>query len=114
MTHLFSQIESTGGFGDIRSEEISCSTRVLPTIGDAATSFFFGSSGLFLGGSLGLVAGCSPINGALRSNPDITAKLETADRRLRIDLLKREIDAIEEEERCVILSNFFQGPLPSP
>jgi hypothetical protein len=69
--------------------------------GDAATYFFFSISGLFLGGELGLLSGRT-----ITKDPAARERIEKAFKNYRIDVLKREISALQGKSR---FEEFFSG-----
>ncbi|KAJ5633126.1 hypothetical protein N7490_009465 [Penicillium lividum] len=66
------------------------------TFGDFATYFFASAGGLFLGGELGFAGGAAKASRSISSDPDSKKRIETAFRRFRADLLRREADALEQ------------------
>jgi hypothetical protein len=63
--------------------------------GDAATYFFFGLGGLFFGGEVGLLAGTASASKTITRDPKSRARIETAFKNYRIDVMKREIQELE-------------------
>lgn len=64
--------------------------------GDFATYGFFGVAGLFLGGDLGLLLGQSASKKTITQNPETKARVERAYRGFKADILKKELQALEE------------------
>lgn len=65
------------------------------TLGDVATYFFFGAGGLFLGGETGLLTGSGSAAGTVSSDPESRARIETAFRKFRADVLRKEADTLD-------------------
>ncbi|MCJ1301027.1 hypothetical protein MMC08_003826 [Hypocenomyce scalaris] len=65
------------------------------TLGDIATYFFFSAGGLFLGGETGLLTGSYSANRTVSRDPESRARIETAFRKLRADVLRTEADALD-------------------
>jgi hypothetical protein len=63
--------------------------------GDAATYFFFSVAGLFLGGELGLITGTASATSTITRDPAAKDRIEKAFKNYRVDVLKREIKALE-------------------
>ncbi|KAJ5167997.1 uncharacterized protein N7482_003591 [Penicillium canariense] len=84
-------------FADGRTEPIPDLTPLLkPTpLGDVATYFFASAGGLFLGGELGFAGGAASGSRAITTNPERKKRIETAFRRFRADVLRREADALD-------------------
>jgi hypothetical protein len=74
--------------------------------GDAATYFFFSISGLFLGGELGLLSGTASASRTITKDPAARERIEKAFKNYRIDVLKREISALQGKSR---FEEFFSG-----
>lgn len=65
------------------------------TLGDIATYFFFGTGGLFLGGETGLLTGSGSAARTISGDPESRARIETAFRKFRADVLRKEADALD-------------------
>ena len=65
------------------------------TLGDAAAYFFFGAGGLFLGGETGFLTGSSSASRTISKDPETRAKVETAFRKFKADVLRKEADALD-------------------
>jgi hypothetical protein len=63
--------------------------------GDAATYFLFSIGGLFLGGELGLLTGTASASRTITKDPASRERIERAFKNYRIDVLKREIEALQ-------------------
>jgi hypothetical protein len=68
------------------------------TAGDLAAYFFFSAGGLFVGGETGLLLGGYSAKKTITSDPEMKARVETALRRFKADVLKREIAQLEKED----------------
>ncbi|KAL9025101.1 MAG: hypothetical protein Q9196_006023 [Gyalolechia fulgens] len=64
-------------------------------LGDVATYTFFGFGGLFLGGETGLLTGSASASRSITRNPESRDRIETAFRRFRADVLRKEADALD-------------------
>ncbi|KAL3462112.1 hypothetical protein BJX64DRAFT_259633 [Aspergillus heterothallicus] len=84
-------------FADGRTESIPDITPLLKptTLGDFATYFFASAGGLFLGGELGFLAGATSGSSSLTRDPERKKRVETAFRRFRADLLRKEADELD-------------------
>ncbi|KAL8913356.1 MAG: hypothetical protein Q9171_001833 [Xanthocarpia ochracea] len=67
------------------------------TLGDVAAYTFFGFGGLFLGGETGILTGTASARRAIARNPESRERIETAFRRFRADLLRKEADALDKK-----------------
>jgi len=65
------------------------------TLGDVATYFFFSAGGLFLGGETGLLTGSGSASRTISKDPETRARVETAFRKFRADVLRKEADALD-------------------
>jgi hypothetical protein len=74
--------------------------------GDAATYFLFSIGGLFLGGELGLLTGTASASRTITKDPAARERIEKAFKNYRIDVLKREISALQGKSR---FEDFFSG-----
>lgn len=74
--------------------------------GDAATYFLFSVGGLFLGGELGLLTGTASASRTVTKDPEARARIEKAFKNYRIDVLKREITALQGKSR---FEDFFSS-----
>ncbi|CAO2658678.1 Nn.00g064010.m01.CDS01 [Neocucurbitaria sp. VM-36] len=84
-------------FADGRTEPIPDITAKLSPSrwGDAATYFLFSVGGLFLGGELGLLTGTASAAKTITKDPQSKERIEKAFKNYRIDVLKKEIQAME-------------------
>jgi hypothetical protein len=71
--------------------------------GDIVTYSFFGVAGLLLGGDLGLLLGQSASRKTITQNPQTRERVERAYRGFRADILRKEIQALEEGRSGLIL-----------
>ncbi|KAB8231693.1 uncharacterized protein BDW43DRAFT_312913 [Aspergillus alliaceus] len=87
-------------FADGRTESIPDITPLLKptTLGDFATYFFASAGGLFLGGELGFMAGAASGSRSIRADAEQRKRIETAFRRFRADVLRKEADALDRGE----------------
>ena len=65
------------------------------TLGDIATYVFFGAGGVFLGGETGFLTGSASVNRTISKDPDSRARIETAFRKFRADVLRKEADDLD-------------------
>ncbi|KAK4998600.1 hypothetical protein LTR66_002199 [Elasticomyces elasticus] len=65
------------------------------TLGDVATYLLFSAGGLFFGGELGLLSGSTFANRTISQDPESRKRIETAFRRFRADVLRKEAEALE-------------------
>ncbi|CEO59885.1 hypothetical protein PMG11_04535 [Penicillium brasilianum] len=84
-------------FADGRTEPIPDLTPLLKptTLGDVATYFFASLGGLFLGGELGFAGGAASGSRRITADPERKKRIETAFRRFRADVLRREADSLD-------------------
>jgi len=84
-------------FADGRTEALPDLTPLIrpTTFGDIATYFFFGAGGLFVGGETGLLTGSWAAKRTVESDPESTKRIETAYRRFRADVLRKEADKLD-------------------
>ncbi|KAJ5248922.1 hypothetical protein N7468_000373 [Penicillium chermesinum] len=84
-------------FADGRTEAIPDLTPLLkPSAwGDFATYFFASLGGLFLGGELGLAGGAASGSRTISSDPESKKRIETAFRKFRADVLRKEADSLD-------------------
>lgn len=68
------------------------------TIGDVMTYTLFSLGGIFVFGELGMLAGGYRAKGIVSQDADSRARIETAFRRFRADVLRREASALEKGE----------------
>ena len=82
------------------TEAIPDITRLMQptTLGDIAAYVFFSAGGLFIGGELGLVSGSVGAKRTITKDEESRARIEKAFRRLRADVLRREIQKLEEKD----------------
>ena len=64
-------------------------------IGDVAAYTFFGFGGLFIGGETGLLTGSASAGRTINRNSESRERIETAFRRFRADVLRKEADALD-------------------
>ncbi|KAF1839202.1 hypothetical protein BDW02DRAFT_564185 [Decorospora gaudefroyi] len=67
--------------------------------GDAATYFLFSIGGLFVGGELGFLTGTASASRTITKDPASRERIEKAFKNYRIDVLKREISALQGKSR---------------
>ena len=65
------------------------------TIGDIAAYTFFGFGGLILGGETGILTGSWSGRRAINQSPESRRRVETAFRRFRADVLRKEADRLD-------------------
>jgi len=65
------------------------------TLGDAATYLFFSAGGLFAFGELGALIGGFSASRTVSADPAARQRIETAFRRFRADVLRREAERME-------------------
>lgn len=65
------------------------------TLGDVAAYTFFGFGGLFIGGETGVLTGGASAGKTISSDPKSRERIETAFRRFRADVLRKEADALD-------------------
>ena len=65
------------------------------TLGDVAAYTFFGAGGLFLGGETGLLTGTWRARSTISQDEAMKKRIETAFRRFRADVLRREAEVME-------------------
>ena len=65
------------------------------TLGDFAAYFFFGVGGLFLGGETGLLTGSGSARRTISKDPELRARTETAFRKFRADVLRKQADDLD-------------------
>ena len=65
------------------------------TVGDVAAYVLFGAGGVFLGGETGLLTGSASASRTIAKNPDSRARIETAFRKFRADVLRKEADDLD-------------------
>ncbi|KAJ5905184.1 uncharacterized protein N7473_002100 [Penicillium subrubescens] len=84
-------------FADGRTEPIPDLTPLLKptTLGDVATYFFASFGGLFLGGELGFAGGAASGSRSITADPERKRRIESAFRRFRADVLRREADSLD-------------------
>ncbi|KAF8852006.1 hypothetical protein BDZ45DRAFT_678685 [Acephala macrosclerotiorum] len=87
-------------FANGRTEALPDLTPMLKpsTLGDVTAYFFFSAGGLFIGGETGLLLGAYSAKRSITSDPEMKARIETAYRRFRTDVLKREVAQLEKED----------------
>lgn len=94
-------------FADGRTEPIpDLADKLSPSRwGDAATYFLFSVGGLFLGGELGLITGSASAARTISKDPQTKERIEKAFKNYRIDVLKKELRAMEGKSK---LSDMFR------
>jgi len=70
----------------------------LSTLGDVAAYTFFGFGGLFIGGETGFLTGSGSAVRTINRDPEARERIETAFRRFRADVLRKEADALDKKE----------------
>lgn len=65
------------------------------TLGDIAAYTFGGAGGVFIGGELGLLGGSVSASSSLGKDPESRKRIETAFRRFKADVLRREAEMLE-------------------
>jgi len=65
------------------------------TLGDIAAYGLFSAGGLFLGGELGLIGGGAAANRAISRDAASRARIETAFKKFRADVLRKQADALD-------------------
>ncbi len=68
------------------------------TLGDIAAYTFFGFGGLFLGGETGLLTGSASAGRTITRDPESRQRIETAFRRFRADVLRKEADTLDQKK----------------
>ncbi|KAH8698604.1 hypothetical protein BGW36DRAFT_376456 [Talaromyces proteolyticus] len=88
-------------FADGRTESIPDITPLLKpsSLGDFATYFFASAGGLFLGGELGLLGGSARASRSITKDPETRKRIESAFRKYRADMLRREADNLDSGEK---------------
>lgn len=66
---------------------------------DAATYTAFGLGGLLLGGELGLLTGTASASRTIAQDPESRQRIEEAFRKFQVDVLRREIDMLEDADQ---------------
>ncbi|KAL8878554.1 MAG: hypothetical protein Q9198_003658 [Flavoplaca austrocitrina] len=84
-------------FADGREEALPDMTPYMrpSTLGDVAAYTFFGFGGLFVGGETGLLTGSASAGRTITRNPESRERIETAFRRFRADVLRKEADSLD-------------------
>ncbi|KAI4284379.1 MAG: hypothetical protein L6R35_004926 [Caloplaca aegaea] len=67
-------------------------------LGDIAAYTFFGFGGLFLGGESGLLTGSAAAARRITGDPESRERIETAFRRFRADVLRKEADELDQKK----------------
>lgn len=88
-------------FADGREQAIPDITPLMkPTpLGDALAYTFFGIAGLFIGGETGLLTGSWSARRTINNNPDVRARVEKAFRSFRADVLRKQIEELEGDNK---------------
>ncbi|KAL8677709.1 MAG: hypothetical protein Q9186_005893 [Xanthomendoza sp. 1 TL-2023] len=76
------------------------------TFGDIAAYTFFGFGGLFLGGEAGVLTGSASAAKTISRDAGGRERIETAFRRFRADVLRKEADAIDKKKGVTELLGF--------
>ncbi|KAL8658082.1 MAG: hypothetical protein Q9226_001286 [Calogaya cf. arnoldii] len=84
-------------FADGREEAIPDMTPYMrpSTLGDVAAYTFFGFGGLFIGGETGVLTGSASAGKTISRDTESRERIETAFRRFRADVLRKEADALD-------------------
>ncbi|OQE00199.1 hypothetical protein PENVUL_c056G06494 [Penicillium vulpinum] len=92
-------------FEDGRSESIPDLTPLLKptTLGDIATYFFASAGGLLLGGELGFAGGVATGTRTITKDPESKKRIETAFRKFRADVLRKQADALDKGVQDYVL-----------
>ncbi|KAL8716207.1 MAG: hypothetical protein Q9220_000112 [cf. Caloplaca sp. 1 TL-2023] len=87
-------------FADGREEALPDVTQYLrpTTLGDVAAYTFFGFGGLFVGGESGLLTGSASAGKTISRDSESRERIETAFRRFRADVLRKEADALDKKK----------------
>ncbi|KAL9596722.1 MAG: hypothetical protein Q9179_004523 [Wetmoreana sp. 5 TL-2023] len=87
-------------FADGREEAIPDVTQYMrpSLLGDVAAYTFFGFGGLFVGGETGLLTGGASAGRRITRDPESRERIETAFRRFRADVLRKEADALDKRK----------------
>ncbi|KAL8923173.1 MAG: hypothetical protein Q9208_004736 [Pyrenodesmia sp. 3 TL-2023] len=87
-------------FADGREEAIPDITPMMrpSRLGDVAAYTFFGFGGLFLGGETGLLTGSASASRTITRDPESRKRIETAFRRFRADVLRKEANALDQKK----------------
>ncbi|KAL8798682.1 MAG: hypothetical protein Q9182_006468 [Xanthomendoza sp. 2 TL-2023] len=87
-------------FADGREEAIPNVTPLMrpTTLGDIAAYTFFGFGGLILGGEAGVFTGSTSAGRILSRDTGSRERIETAFRRFRADVLRKEADALDKKK----------------
>lgn len=59
------------------------------------SGIFFSAAGFFVGGELGMLTGAAAASSTVSRDPESKARIETAFRKFRIDMLRKETDYLE-------------------
>ncbi|KAL8840982.1 MAG: hypothetical protein Q9176_003554 [Flavoplaca citrina] len=84
-------------FADGREEALPDMTPYVrpSTLGDVAAYTFFGFGGLFVGGETGVLTGSASAGRTITRDPESRERIETAFRRFRADVLRKEADSLD-------------------
>ncbi|KAL8982802.1 MAG: hypothetical protein Q9177_005163 [Variospora cf. flavescens] len=87
-------------FADGREEALPDVTAYMKpsALGDVAAYTFFGFGGLFLGGESGLLTGSAAAARRITGDPESRERIETAFRRFRADVLRKEADELDQKK----------------
>lgn len=69
------------------------------TLGDVAAGVFFGAGGLFIGGETGVLTGAWRARSMMDRDQESKRRIDTAFRRFRADVLRREVEGLERGEK---------------
>lgn len=102
-------------FAGGRTEPIPDMTPYMkPTVlGDIATYTFFGAGGLFLFGEMGGLVGTYRARSSILADPEQKKRIETAFRRFRADVLRKEVEALESGDEKAFHGGSMMGGLLS-
>lgn len=65
------------------------------TFGDVVIHLLLGTSGLFIGGEIGVLTGSSSVGRIIGRDPEGKARIEKAFRKFRADVLRKEADDLD-------------------
>ncbi|KAI4240959.1 MAG: hypothetical protein L6R40_004839 [Gallowayella cf. fulva] len=87
-------------FANGREEAIPDATALMrpTTLGDVAAYTFFGFGGLFIGGEIGILTGSASAGRTISRDSGSRERIETAFRRFRADLLRKEADTLDKKK----------------
>jgi hypothetical protein len=93
-------------FADGTEEAIPDMTALMKptTLGDIAAYTFFSMGGVFLGGEVGLMTGGWSAKRSISQDPEMKKRIEKAFNAFRVDVLKKQIAALEAGNNEELLS----------